>query len=143
MPLPQSTFEKLAQDHAYMDALVAQIADLCTSRETVEDCNACTYGKRNLCRNNVEQLIRNFVQVTLKHNLLESLWMEHSVPEAHRIAHNRAHLIIAEQLDELRVIFSKDGNSVVAIDGIDRIQATLRAHHAEFDIPLEHHLKAA
>lgn len=143
MALPESTFDKLAQDHAYMDALVAQIASLCASRDIAENCMECAAGKRNLCRSNVEHLIQNFIQVTLKHNLLESLWMENSVPDAHRIAHNRAHLEIAEQLDQIRAVFADDGNSLVAIEGIDRIQATLRAHRLEFDSPLETHLKAA
>jgi len=143
MALPESTFEKLAHDHAYMDALIGQIASLCTSREVAETCNDCAAGKRNLCRSNVEHMIQNFVQVTLKHNLLESLWMENSVPDAHRIAHNRAHLEIAEQLDQIRAVFADDGNSLVAIEGIDRIQATLRAHRLEFDHTLEALLKAA
>jgi len=143
MSLPESTFEKLAQDHTYIDVLIQQIASLCPSREVSDNCHQCAINKRNLCRSNVEHLIQNFVQVTLKHNLLESLWMEHSAPEAHRIAHNRAHLDIAEQLDQIRAVFADDGNSLVAIEGIDRIRATLRAHRHDFDAPLEAHLKAA
>ncbi|QID17976.1 hypothetical protein G3580_10185 [Nitrogeniibacter mangrovi] len=143
MTISENTLAKLHADHAYMDALIRQIAGLCVSRGAVDSCDQCRPNRRTLCRSNVEQLIHTFVQVTLKHNLLESQCMEDEVPAEHRIAHNRAHARIGEQLQQLRAIFADDGNSLVAIEGIDRVQAALDDHLIEFDEALEAYLKAA
>jgi bacterioferritin-associated ferredoxin len=143
MPFPETSIAKLHQDHAYMDALIQQIASLCLSRGSASSCGECRKANHQLCRANVDQLIHNFIQVVLKHNLLESLYMEQSVPEAHRTAHNRAHLRIAEELDAVHAVFSNDGNSLLAIEGIDRVRETLHRHHHEFDTPLQSLLRAA
>lgn len=69
--------------------------------------------------------------------------MDGKVPSAHRIAHNKAHKEIAEQLKAIRVIFSDDGNCVLAIKGIDTVQQSLEAHFKAFDHELERLLLAA
>lgn len=71
------------------------------------------------------------------------MYMEHFVPDDHRIAHNRAHLEIAQQLKDIRVIFSEDGNCVLAIDGMERIRQTLIAHFKDYDQQLEAYVSAA
>jgi hemerythrin len=81
--------------------------------------------------------------MTLKHNLIESMYMEGIVPSAHRIAHNQAHMDIAQQLKEIRVVFSGDGNGIQAIEGIDRVRQTLLTHFQEHDQQLENYLAAA
>ena len=62
---------------------------------------------------------------------------------AHRIAHNQAHMEIAQQLKAIRVVFSEDGNCVRAIEGIDRIHQTLQAHFTDYDQQLEAYLLEA
>ncbi len=143
MALAQSSIEKLRQDHVYMIQLINRIKGMCPQRGVVASCADCSLGKQSVCRGNVEQLIRNFVEVTLKHNLLEGLYMEQGAPAEHRIAHNQAHLDIAEQLQHIRAVFSDDGNSLVAIEGIDQVLAALKTHETQFDAPLEEYLRMA
>ena len=66
--------------------------------------------------------------------------MADNVPKAHRLAHNQAHQVIGEQLRAIRLIFSADGNCVLAIQGIDEVLQTLQAHFREFDQHLEAYL---
>jgi hypothetical protein len=44
---------------------------------------------------------------------------------------------IAQQLKAIRVLFSEDGNCVLAIEGIDHIHQTLQAHFKDYDQQLE------
>ena len=143
MPLSPSSIEKLHKDHAYMKALILRIKGMCSQRGVVDSCDNCATAKRDVCRSNVDQLIRNFVEVTLKHNLLETLYMEQGVPHEHRVAHNRAHLEMAEQLQQVRAVFSEDGNSLIAIEGIDQMLDCLEAHARDFDEPMEAYLQTA
>ena len=126
-----------------MIELARRIKSLCTLRGDVGNCNNCEQTRFQVCHGNVEQLIRSFVEFTLKHNLIESLYMEDDVPKAHRIAHNQAHLEIAQQMKGIRAVFSEDGNCVLAIEGIDGVLDALLAHIEEFDQPLESYLLAA
>ncbi|TXT24840.1 MAG: hypothetical protein FD131_4834 [Rhodocyclaceae bacterium] len=47
---------------------------------------------------------------------------------------------IAQQLKAIRVVFSEDGNCVLAIEGIDHIHHTLLAHFKDYDQQLEAYL---
>lgn len=141
-PLREQAVEKLRRDHDYLIELASRIKGLCSQRGLQENCRECQPNQRNVCQGNVEQLIRSFVEFTLKHNLIESVYMERGVPVAHRTAHIQAHMEIAEQMKTIRAIFSEDGNSVLAIDGIDGVLLTLLAHFQEFDLTLENHLLA-
>ena len=134
---------KLRQDHEYMAELMAQIRQLCLRGDVVENCNACTVGQRTLCTSDIVHSIRTFIDVTLRHNLIESACMADHVPREHRIAHNRAHIAIAEQLEGIRQAFSESGNGVVAVAGLAALFDTLAAHLDEFDHPLEQYLLAA
>jgi hemerythrin len=96
-----------------------------------------------VCQGNIEQLIRTFVEITLKHNMIESLYMEDGVPSAHRIAHNQAHLAMAEQMKSIRVVLSEDRNCVLAIEGIDQVLETLKRRFEEYDQLLESYLLMA
>lgn len=140
LQIPAGAVEKIRRDHDYLIEQVHRIKGLCTESDSRENCLSCPGGRRNVCQGNVEQLILNFVEMTLKHNLIESVYMEEGVPKAHRIAHMAAHVEIAEQLKSIRVIFSEDGNCVLAIEGIDRVMGTLLSHFEEFDLPLESYL---
>jgi hemerythrin len=133
---------KIHRDHDHMLELIARIKAVCTQRERVDSCNTCQPNVRVVCRGNIEQLIKTFVEVTLKHNLIESMYMEDGVPPAHRVAHNRAHLVIAEQLKAIRVVFAEDGNGILAIEGVDQALATLMAHFKDYDQDLEGYLLA-
>lgn len=133
---------KIRRDHDHMLELIARIKAVCTQRERVDSCNTCQPNLRVVCRGNIEQLIKTFVEVTLKHNLIESMYMEDGVPPAHRVAHNRAHLVIAEQLKAIRVVFAEDGNGILAIEGVDQALATLMAHFKDYDQDLEGYLLA-
>lgn len=133
---------KLRQDHAYIVDLMQRITALCTQRETTENCEGCESGQRNICHENIGQLVRTFVEVTLRHNLIESAYMAELVPVAHRVAHNRAHMAIAEQLQAIRVIYAANGNGVLAIAAVERTIATIAAHLAEHDRELEAYLLA-
>ena len=134
--------EKIHRDHEYILEMVDRIKASCSRGDEVVDCTSCRPGTRQVCQGNVEQLIRVFVEFTLKHNLVESMYMEDGVPDAHRKQHNIAHLDIAEQLKAVRVVFSEDGNCILAINGIDLILHTLQAHFRDFDEPLEAYLLA-
>lgn len=134
---------KLRQDHEYMDELMAQIRRLCLHGEGAENCAGCTVSQRTLCTSDIVQSIRSFVDVTLRHNLIESACMADHVPRDHRVAHNRAHIAIAQQLEGIRRSFSESGNGVVAVAELAALFATLDAHLDEFDHPLEAYLLAA
>jgi hemerythrin len=123
--------------------LVDRIRAECNQRDKVESCYDCTSDRRGVCHGNIEQLVRSFVETTLKHNLIESMFMEELVPSAHRIAHNQAHMEIAQQLKAIRVVFAEDGDSILAIEGIDHIHQTLLAHFKDYDQQLEAYLSAA
>lgn len=123
--------------------MVQRIKSLCTQSNEVDNCNRCQLDQRQACQGSIEQLIRTFVEFTLKHNLIESLYMEDGAPIAHRIAHNQAHLLLAEQMKAIRVVLSEDGNCILAIEGIDRIREALQAHFAEYDQQLEGYLLPA
>lgn len=134
--------EKIRRDHQHMLELIACIKAECTQRDKVDNCNACDSSLRHLCHGNIEALIKTFVDATLKHILIESMYMEEGVPQAHRIAHNRAHMEISLQLKEIRVVFSRDGNCILAIEGVDQALASLLKHFTEFDQQLEDYLLA-
>lgn len=134
--------ERIHRDHDHLVDLITRIKGLCTQRGVVENCRSCQPSQRNVCQGNVEQLILNFVEATLKHHLVETVYMT-SAPQEHRVAHMRAHMSIAEQLKSIRVVFSEDGNCVVAIDGVDAALESLFSHFRDFDEPLENYLLAA
>lgn len=131
---------RMRRDHESMLEMVRRIKSLCTQSNEVDNCNRCQLDQRQACQGNIEQLIRTFVEFTLKHSLIESLYMEDSAPIAHRIAHNQAHLILAEQMKAIRVVLSEDGNCILAIEGIDRVREALQAHFEEYDQQLEGYL---
>lgn len=142
MPSQEQAVEKLRRDHEYMIELINRITTSCTQLGSIDDCSGCAPTPRHACHNKIEYLIRAFVEVTSKHNLTESIYMEEGVPAAHRIAHNQAHMAIAEELKTIRVVFSEDGNCVLAIEGIDRVLQSLQAHFKDFDLQLENYLLA-
>jgi len=139
----EDAVERIRRDHEHMLQLIDRIRSQCTQRAVLNSCNDCDPVRRGVCHGNVEQLIRSFVETTLKHNLIESMYMEDHAPSAHRIAHNKAHMEIALQLKAIRVVFSEDGNCVLAIEGIDHIHQTLGAHFKDFDRQLESYLLEA
>ena len=141
-PIRENAVEKMRRDHEHMLQLIQRIQGQCDQRERIDDCNDCHSAQRTVCHGNVEQLIRAFVEATLKHNLIESMFMEDVVPPEHRIAHNRAHMDIARQLKEIRVVFTSDGNGILAIEGVERVQQTLIEHFREYDQQLEAYLNA-
>lgn len=141
-PIRSQAVERIRRDHDTMIDLVRRIKATCTQSDKVDNCNDCELRQRPVCHGNIEQLVRAFVEVTLKHNLLESVFMESGVPHAHRIAHNRAHMDIAQQLKAIRLVFAEDGNCVLAIEGIDHVLETLRTHANDYDRPLESYLLA-
>jgi hypothetical protein len=144
MPVIRETAaERIRQDHDYMIDLARRIKSLCTQGDKVSDCGGCERTRFQVCHGNIEQQIRAFVEFTLKHNLIESLYMDDGVPKAHRIAHTQAHLNIAQQMKSIRAVFSEDGNCIIAIEGIDKVLEALLAHIEEFDQPLECYLLAA
>ena len=67
----------------------------------------------------VAQQIRGFVEMTLKHNLIESMYMEGIVPPAHRIAHNQALVLDADALnlipDHLRGLDRMEARAAVVV----------------------------
>lgn len=143
MSIPESSIEKLHDDHAYLHALIERMRSCCTPGAARTDCRSCQPAKQRLCRSNVEQLIRTFIQTTLKHHLLESLLMENHVPEPHRQAHNAAHLVLAERLDQIRAVLADDGETVLAIDGLEQFESDLMAHETGFDGPMLQYLQRA
>lgn len=136
-PIGKESVDKIRRDHEHMLQLIERIQSLCDQRDKIDVCTGCHSSQQSVCHSNVEQLIRAFVEATLKHNLIESMFMEGIVPSAHRMAHNKAHMEIAQQLKEIRVVFSKDGDGIHAIEGVDRVQKTLLAHFIEYDQQLE------
>lgn len=134
--------EKIRRDHDRILELIERIRAECNQRDSVESCANCQPNLRVVCRGNIEQLIKSLVEVTLKHNFIESMYMEDGVPQAHRVAHNRAHLVIAEQLQAIRVEFAEDGNGILAIKGVDQALVTLMAHLKDYDQDLEDYLLA-
>lgn len=135
---------RIREDHAYMIELMQRIMALCEKVGQVGNCNGCEASHRSLCNDNIDWLIRTFVDFTLRHHLVESTLMaEGVVPQEHRKAHVRAHIELAEQMKAIRVIHAKDGNGIVAIEGVTELFATLAAHMADFDGPLEEFLLAA
>lgn len=134
--------ERMRREHDYLSAQVLRIKSLCAESGSLRSCRACAPVRREVCQENVEQLIRNFVESTLRHNLAETVYMVGRVPLEHRQAHLRAHLAIGEELKAIRLVFSEDGNCVQAIEGVDRALALLDAHAEEFDEPLERYLQA-
>lgn len=134
---------KLRNDHKFMVELMERIKALCAQGETVQGCHACLPGQRSLCHENLDQLIKTFVDVTLRHNLVESACMDNKVPREHRVEHNRAHLKIADQMKAIRLVFKGNGDGVVAIEGIATVFETLSQHLSEFDAPLERYLLTA
>lgn len=142
-PIREQAIEKMRRDHGHMLQLIERIQAQCDQRDRLDNCKDCHSSQRGVCHGNIEQMIRSFVEMTLKHNLIESMYMDEIVPTAHRIAHNQAHMDIAQQLKEIRVVFSGDGNGIQAIEGIDRIRETLFAHFKEHDEKLEGYLAAA
>lgn len=139
----EQAVEKMRRDHDQMLQLIERIEAQCNQRDRLDNCNDCHSSQRGVCHGNIEQMIRAFVEITLKHNLVESIYMDGMVPTAHRIAHNQAHMDIAQQLKEIRVVFSGDGNGIQAIEGIHRVRETLFAHFKEYDQQLEGYLAAA
>jgi hemerythrin len=143
MPLIyEKDLARIRRDHEYMIELVRRIKATCTQGEAVEDCHDCLPELRRVCHGNIDELIRSFIETTQKHNLYEALLMRYGVPQAHRIAHNQAHLELTEQMKAIRVVFSAAGDCVVAIEGIDQVLKTLLAHNDEFDRQLEAYLLA-
>jgi len=131
---------RIHQDHEYLYQLVEKIKRVCADNGNQKICWECPQSERAVCQGNVEQLILNLVEVTLKHHLVESVFMAEGVPQDHRVAHMRSHVRIAEEMKSIRVIFSEDGNCVLAIEGIERVLASLASHIDEFDRPLEEYL---
>lgn len=142
LQIREQAVQRMHRDHDDMIGLIHRIQALCDQRSTVDNCGGCRSDQREFCRSNVEQLVRAFVEATLKHNLMESVYMEDYVPDEHRRAHNRAHMAIAERLKGIRVELSADGNCVHAIIGIDEVLADLRSHFTEYDQQLECYLLA-
>ena len=136
------TVERMHRDHAHLVDMVARIKGLCGKTTPQKNCLACPQVERSVCQGNVEQLILSFVEMTLKHQLVESVHMQNKVPDSHRFAHIESHSLIAEQLKKIRAVFSDDGNCIVAIEGIDHALDSLLAHIKEFDQPFENYLLA-
>lgn len=143
MPDSPQAIARIRSDHDYMLALIERILACCTERGRVENCAGCADSRQMICHGNIEELIRAFVETTLKHNVLEAMFMENGVPAAHRVAHIKAHNAITEQMRAIRVIFSEEGDCVIAIQGIDEVKQSLTAHFQEFDQQLETYLLAA
>lgn len=144
MPLiREEAVDRMHRDHEVLIELITRIQATCVQGRQVASCDHCQLNQRQVCHGNIEQLIKGFVEATLKHNLVESLLMQDNVPKAHRLAHNRAHLAIAEELKSIRLVLSEDGNCVLAIAGIERVLDLLRAHFTDYDQQLEAYLLTA
>jgi len=133
----EEAVERIRRDHGHMLHLIDRIRSECTERGKIDSCNDCHPTRQGVCHGNIEQMIRSFVETTLKHNLIESMFMEDRVPAAHRMAHNQAHIDIAQELKAIRIVFSEDGNCVLAIEGIEHIHKILLEHLKEYDQQLE------
>lgn len=138
----EQAIEKMRRDHEHLLQLIDRILAHCDQRDTISNCNDCHSSQRGICHGNIEQMIRSFVEMTLKHNLVESIYMEDLVPDEHRIAHNEAHMDIAQLLQKIRVVFSGDGNGITAIEGIEHVRERLLAHFQDHDRQLEAYLTA-
>lgn len=138
----EESIERMRRDHEHMLGLIERIVAYCDQRDQLDNCNDCQSTQHTVCHGNIELLVRAFVEMTLKHNLIESMYMEEVVPSEHRIAHNQAHMDIAQQLKEIRLVFSADGNGIQAIEGIDRVRQTLIGHFKDHDQQLEAYLSA-
>lgn len=136
----EEAVERIRRDHEHMLQLIDRIRAECTERGRIDDCGDCSQSRQGVCHGNIEQMIRAFVETTLKHNLIELMFMEDRVPSAHRLAHNQAHMDIAQQLKAIRVVFSEDRNCILAIEGIDQVHQTLLAHFKDYDQQLEAYL---
>lgn len=139
-PIGDDAVDRIRRDHEHMLQMVGRIRSECSEQGKVANCSECAPNRRGVCHGNIEHLIRSFVESTLKHCAIESMFMEEAVPAAHRIAHNKAHMEIALQLKAIRVIFTEDGNGVQAIEGIDQVHQTLLAHFKDYDLQLETYL---
>ena len=139
-PIREQAVDRMRRDHEYIIELARRIKASCTQGNDIDNCNECRPNQRQVCHGNIEHLIRTFVEATQKHHLIESLLMEDGVPQPHRIAHRRAHVDLTGQMKAIRVVFSADGNCIVAIEGIDNILKTLLAHFEEYDQELEKYL---
>lgn len=142
-PIGEDALERILRDHERMLELVDRIRSECDQRGKIDHCNNCAPNRRGVCHGNIEQLIRSFVEATLKHSAIESMFMEDVAPAEHRIAHNKAHMEIALQLKAIRVVFSEDGNGIEAIEGIDQVHQTLLAHFEDYDRQLAGYLTAS
>lgn len=138
----EEAVERMRRDHEHMLGLIERIVSYCDQRDRLASCNDCQSTQHTVCHGNIELLIRAFVEMTLKHNLVESMYMDEIVPSEHRIAHNQAHMDIAQQLKEIRLVFTADGNGIQAIEGIDRVRQTLIGHFRDHDQQLEAYLSA-
>jgi hypothetical protein len=139
-PIEGQAVERIRRDHEHLLDLAHRIQAVCSQRGKVKSCGECHSNLRHVCHGNIEQLVRLFVEATLKHNVIESIYMDGCVPHAHQTAHNQAHTHIAHKLKDIRVEFSEDGNCVLAIVGIDNALAALHAHFEEYDAELERYL---
>ena len=134
---------KLHEDHAYLQALMAQISALCDRGDLTAGCNGCASQQRTSRTSDIENLIRTFIEATLHHNMLESACMQDKAPREHRLAHNQAHLMIAERLKAVRLDFRQTSNGVAAIRDISEIMTLLTEHINSYDEQLEAYLLAA
>lgn len=141
-PVGESAVERIRRDHERMLELIDRIRAECNQRGKLDNCNECAPNRRGVCHGNIELMIRTFVETTLKHNAIESMFMEETVPLEHRHAHNKAHMEIALQLQAIRVVFAEGGNGIVAIEGIDHVHQTLLEHFRDYDQQLESYLTA-
>jgi len=140
--LAEQAVDKIHSDHDYMIELLDRIQGSCDQLGVLSHCSQCRADHREICQGNIEELIRAFVEVTLKHNLVELTMMGDSVPHEHKVAHNQAHLEIAQELKAIRVVYRADGNGVQAIEGIIQVRGSLLRHFQEFDKLLEDFLQA-
>lgn len=138
----EEAVERMRRDHEHMLGLIERIVSYCDQRDRLASCNDCQSTQHTVCHGNIELLIRAFVEMTLKHNLVESMYMGEIVPSEHRIAHNQAHMDIAQQLKEIRLVFTADGNGIQAIEGIDRVRQSLIEHFRDHDQRLEAYLSS-
>jgi hemerythrin len=139
-PIEGQAIERVRRDHEHLLELAHRIQAVCSQRDKVRNCSDCHANSRHVCHGNIEQLVRLFIEATLKHNVIESIYMDGCVPHAHQVAHNQAHTEIAHKLKEIRVEFSEDGNCIVAIAGIDDVLVALHSHFEEYDSVLESYL---
>lgn len=141
-PNQEESLDKVHRDHSYLLELITRIKAVCSEAGQLQSCHECQHSRHHMCHSDTEQLIRTFVEATLKHNFIESMYMVDFAPEEHQIAHNRAHKEIAKQLKTIKETFSENRDCVQAIEGIDSIHATLSSHFKEYDQALEQYMSA-